>query len=59
MPTFHEPYNPLHHGEEQPELFLRAVPFTLLVGVVRGKKKIVRERGRNEGNWSVFNNQGE
>ena len=52
MSTFREPCSPLHQGEEQPdtELFLRAVPFyTLLVGVMGGKKKIVGEGGGREG----------
>jgi len=49
MPTFCEPCIPLHQTEEQPdtELFLRVVPFyiMLLVGVMGGKKRIVREIG--------------
>jgi len=56
MPTFCEPCNPLHQGEEQldTELFLRVVPFyiTLLVGVMGTKKKIVS--GGEGGVWSVF-----
>jgi len=50
MPTFHKPCNPLHQSEEpDTELFLWAVPFyTLLIGVVGGKKRTMGEgdRGR-------------
>ena len=55
MPMFREPCSPLHQGEEQlnTELFLRVVPFiTLFVGVVKGKKRIVRRGGEVEKNRS-------
>jgi len=67
--TFREPCSPLHQGKEQPEilspdteLFLRIVPFyiyiTLFVGVVKGKKRMWKEReGRGRRNRSVFDNR--
>ena len=61
MPTFRDnPCGPLHQDEEQPntELFLQAVPFyTLLVGVVGRKKRIVGGVERGGENWLIFNNR--
>ena len=60
MSTFREPCSPLHQGEEQrdTELFLRAVPFILLVGVMGGRtsdriqlpKTSLTEKGHNQNN---------